>query len=80
MNSPTFIPELQSNIHVASKSFDVVGIQYFRIPTFQDATLSTSLTIVQAFPGFYDVGSSFFFGRLIYLRRLHRYGIILWPL
>ena len=68
------------NLKPARKILDQCTDRDIHILTFQDATLSTSFTIVQAFPGFYDVGSSFFFGRLIYLRRLHRYGIILWTL
>ena len=65
------VPYLQGNVHITPLAFDVVGIQCFRIPTFQDAALATSLAIVQAFPSFDDVGLSFFAGGVIYLRRLH---------
>ena len=65
------VPNLQCNIHITSLAFDVVRIQRFRIQTFQDTTLATRLAIVQAFPGFEDVGLSFFFGGVIYLWWLH---------
>ena len=65
------VPYLEGNVHITPLAFDVVGIQRFRIPTFQDAALATSLTIMQAFPSFDDVGLSFFFGGVIYLWWLH---------
>ena len=65
------IPNLEGNVHIAPLAFDVVGIQRFRISTFQDSALATSLAIVQAFPGFEDISLSFFAGGVIYLRRLH---------
>jgi hypothetical protein len=65
------VPNLQCNIHIAPLAFDVVGIERFRIPTFQDTALATSLAIVQAFPSIKHIGLSFFFSGVIYLRRLH---------
>ena len=65
------VPNLEGNVHITPLAFDVVGIQRFRIPTFQDAALATSLTIVQAFPGLEDISSSFFAGGVVNLRRLH---------
>ena len=65
------VPNLQCNIHITSLTFDVICIKHFHIPTFQDAALATSLAIVQALPGFDDVGSPFFWGGAFYLRWLH---------
>ena len=65
------ISNLQCNIHITSLAFNVISIERFRIPAFQDETLATRLTIVQAFPGFEDVGSPFFWGGAFYLRWLH---------
>ena len=65
------VPYLQCDIHITSLAFDVVGIEYFDIPTFQDAALATCLAIVQAFPSFDDVGLSFFAGGVVNLRWLH---------
>ena len=65
------VPYLEGNVHIAPLAFDVVSIKCFRIPTFQDAALATSLAIVQAFPSFDDVGLSFFAGGVINLRWLH---------
>ena len=67
------VPYLQSNIHITSLTFDVICIEHFRIPTFQDAALATRLAIVQAFPSFDDVGLSFFLDGIIYLWRNHRF-------
>ena len=50
---------------------DVVGIEYFGIPTLQDAALAKRLAIVQAFPGFEDIGQSLFSGGVIYFRWSH---------
>ena len=65
------VPNLHGDIHITPLAFDVVGIECFRIATFQDATLAASLAIVLAFPGFEDIGQPFFFGGVIYLWRLH---------
>ena len=65
------VPNLQCNIHITPLAFNVICIEHFRIPTFQDAALATSLTIVQAFPSFDDVGLSFFPGGIVNLRWLH---------
>ena len=59
------------NIHITSLTFDVICIEDFGIPTFQDTALATRLAIVQAFPGFEDVDSPFFFGGIVYFGRLH---------
>ena len=67
------VPNLQSYIHITPLAFDVISIEYFGIPTFQDTTLATSLTIVQAFPGFEDIGESFFFGGVFYFWCNHRF-------
>ena len=65
------VPNLQCNIHITPLAFNVVSIEHFRIPTFQDTALATRLTIVQAFPGIEDVGSPFFWSGAFYLRWLH---------
>ena len=65
------IPYLQGNVHIAPLAFYVVRIQCFRIPTFQDTAFATRLAIMQAFPGFDDIGLSFFLGGVIYLGWLH---------
>ena len=65
------VPYLEGNVHIAPLAFDVVGIQRFRIPTFQDTALATSLAIVQAFPGLDDISLSFFAGGVFYLGWLH---------
>ena len=65
------IPNLQSNIHITPFTLNVVCIEDFGIPTFEDATLAASLAIVQAFPGFEDIGLPFFFGGVFNLGRLH---------
>ena len=67
------IPNLQSNIHITSLTFDVICIEHFRIPTFQDTALATRFAIVQAFPGFEYIGESFFWDGIIYLWRNHRF-------
>jgi hypothetical protein len=56
------VPNFQCNIHITPLAFDVISIENFGIPTFQDTALTTSLTIVQAFPGFEDISLPFFFG------------------
>ena len=50
---------------------NVVGIEYFGIPTLQDVALAKRLAIVQAFPGFEDIGQSLFSGGVIYFRWSH---------
>ena len=65
------VPNLQCNIHITSLTFDVICIEHFRIPTFQDAALATRLAIVQTFPCFEDIGSPFFLGGVIYFWWLH---------
>ena len=40
------VPYLEGDVHIAPLAFYVVGIKYFRIPSFQDAALATSLAIV----------------------------------
>ena len=65
------VPNLQCNIHITSLTLNVVSIEDFGIPTFQDTTLATRLAIMQAFPSFEDVGSPFFWGGAFYLRWLH---------
>ena len=67
------VSNLQSYIHIAPLAFNVVGIEHFGIPTFQDTALATSLTIVQAFPCFEYIGESFFWDGIIYLWRNHRF-------
>lgn len=69
------VPEFQRHIHVAAFTFNVVGIQSFRILTFQDAALAARLAVVQALPGFNDVRPSGFPGGLFYKRWSH--GFIL---
>ena len=46
------VPNLQCDIHITSLTLNVVSIEDFGIPTFQDTALATRLAIVQAFPGF----------------------------
>jgi len=71
LSSVAPVPNLQRNIHIRPLAFDVVGIEHFGIPTFQDAALATRLAVVQAFPGFQDIGQSLFSGGVVYLRGLH---------
>ena len=40
------VPYLQCDIYIVPLAFDVVGIEYFHIPPFQDVALATRLTIV----------------------------------
>lgn len=63
-NSITLVPELQRHIHIATLAFNVVGIQSFRILTFQDAALAARLAIVQALPGIEHIRPASFLGRL----------------
>ena len=65
------IPNLQSNVHITPLAFDVVGIEHFGIPTFEDVALAARFAVVQAFPGFEDIGLALFAGGVIYLWRLH---------
>ena len=56
-NKSVFLPNrsisnLQCDIHITSLTLNVVCIEDFGIPTFQDTALATRLAIVQAFPGF----------------------------
>ena len=67
------VSNLQSNVHIAPLAFNVVSIEHFRIPTFQDTALTTGLTVVQAFPCFEYIGESFFLDGIIYLWRNHRF-------
>ena len=62
---------LQCDIHITPLAFNVVSIEHFRIPTFQDTALTTSLAIVQAFPGIEHIGLTLFFSGVIYLWWLH---------
>ena len=70
------VPNLQGDIHITPFALDIVGIEYFCIPTFQDAALATSLAIVKTSPGFKNIGLSFFFGGIIYLWWLHSYILL----
>ena len=65
------VPDFQSDIHVPPLAFDVVGIERFRIPSFQDTAFATRLTIVQTFPGIEHIGLPLFLGGVIYLWWLH---------
>lgn len=60
----TLVPELECHVHVATLAFNVVGIQSFRILTFQDAALAARLAIVQALPSFNHIRPASFLGRL----------------
>lgn len=66
------IPYLQSDVHIAAFAFDVGGIEGFGVTAFENMTLATNLTIMQAFPGFLNIGSPFFLGGVVNLRRLHK--------
>ena len=63
-NLITLVPELQCHVHVATLAFNVVGIQSFRILTFQDAALAARFTIVQALPGIEHIRPASFLGGL----------------
>ena len=65
------VSNLQCNIHITSLTLNVICIEHFRIPTFQDTALATRLAIVQTFPCFEDIGLSFFPGGVVNLRWLH---------
>jgi hypothetical protein len=65
------VTNFQSDIHITPLAFDVVGIERFGIPAFQDAALATLVATMQAFPGFKDIGLSFFFGGVFCWGRLH---------
>ena len=65
------ISNLQCDIHITPLAFDVVGIEHFGIPTFQDAALATRLAIVQAFPSLLHIDQSLFSGGVIYFRWSH---------
>ena len=67
------VSNLQRDIHITSLAFNVGGIERIGIPAFQDAALAARFAIVQAFPGFCDIGLAFFLGGFFYLRRLHGY-------
>lgn len=40
------VPYLQCDIYIVPLAFDVVGIEYFDIPTFQDVAFATLVAIV----------------------------------
>ena len=46
LSSVAPVSNLQSNVHITPLAFDVVSIECFRIPAFQDTALAASLTIV----------------------------------
>ena len=76
-NKSVFLPYrtvsyLQGNVHITSLAFNVICIEHFRIPTFQDTALATRLAIVQTFPCIEDIGSPFFLGGVVNLRWLHK--------
>ena len=70
------VPNLHSDVDVTTPSLNVVGIERFRIPAFQDEALTTRLAIMQAFPGIEDVGPPFFWGGAFYLRWLHSFFLL----
>ena len=66
------VPNLQCDIHIAALALDVVSIEGFGGTALENMALATNLTIMQAFPGFLDIGSPFFLGGVVYLRWLHK--------
>ena len=65
------ISNLQGDIHITPPAFDVVGIEGLGIPAFEDVALAARFAVVQAFPGFEDIGYPLFFGGVVNLRWLH---------
>ncbi len=70
------ISYFQCDIHITPYAFDVIGIEGFCIPSFQDTAFAAFVAIVQAFPCFAHIGSAFLFGGVFYLWWLHCYSKI----
>ena len=67
----TFIPDFQRNIHIGPFAFNIVGIQDFRILSFQYTAFATCFAIVEAFPGIKNIIPPFFLSGLINFRWYH---------
>ena len=56
------VPNLHGDVDVTTPSLNVVGIERFGNLPSQDATLSARFAIVQALPGFENIGAALFLG------------------
>ena len=65
------IPNLQSNFHITSFAFDVVGIERFGIAPFEDTAFAALVATMQAAPGIEHIGLALFAGGVIYFGSLH---------
>jgi hypothetical protein len=65
------VPNLHGYVHVIASSFYIIGIERFGNLSSQDTTLAARFAVVQAFPGFENIGTTFFLGGVFYLWRLH---------
>ncbi len=56
------VAEGQGDIHIASRAFDIVGVERLGVSAFQDAALATRLAVVQALPRFEHIRQSLLSG------------------